>query len=70
VRLQLSDAGAAPGLIAHLVRQGFPARRVAKDVVDVLFPAEPSAFAAATELDLWTAANTGVAVVPIRDRDA
>jgi hypothetical protein len=69
VRLQLSDARAAPGLVAHLVRQGFPARRVAQDVVDVLFPAEPSAFEAATELDLWAAANTGVAVVPIQDRN-
>jgi hypothetical protein len=70
VRLQLSDARATPGLVAHLVRQGFPAVPVERDVVDVLFPAEPSAFAAAAELDLWSAANSGVAVVPIRDLDA
>jgi hypothetical protein len=62
MRLQLSDARAAPGLVAHLVRQGFPAIRVEHDVVDVLFPAEPSAFPAAAELDLWAAANTGVDV--------
>jgi hypothetical protein len=62
VRLQVSDARATPGLIAHLAQQGFPAIRVEHDVVDVLFPAEPNALPAAAELDLWAAANIGVAV--------
>ena len=65
MRLQLSDARATAGLIAHLARQGFPATRVTQDVVEVLFPADASALSAAAELDLWAAANTGVAVVPV-----
>jgi hypothetical protein len=65
MRLQVSDARATAGLIAHLADQGFPATRVAHGVIEVLFPAEATAFAAAAELDLWTAANAEVAVVPI-----
>lgn len=68
--LQLSDTRALPGLLAHLDRQGFPATHVGDGVVDVLFPAEPAALAAAAELDVWTAENESVVVVPLCEVDA
>lgn len=67
MRVRVSDAGALPALVAYLVRQGFPATRCGRDEVDVLFPADPSAFGAAVELDDWSARNAGVTVVPLPD---
>lgn len=65
MRLHVSDVRALPGLIEHLLRQGFPATAGNDGVVEILFPAEPSALASAAELDLWAAANDGVTVVPL-----
>jgi hypothetical protein len=49
------DSRHLQSLAAHLAAQGFPAKRVGLDLLDVLFPASPSAFAAAVELDDWLA---------------
>lgn len=62
----MSDIRALTALVAHLVREGFPARPCGDGIVEVLFPGEPSALAAAAELDLWAAANGGASVTPIR----
>jgi hypothetical protein len=52
-------------LLAHLSAQGFPARRVGDDGLDVLFPASPPLFAAAVELDEWLARTDLEAAVRI-----
>jgi hypothetical protein len=62
MHVRVSDLRALPALVAHLVREGFPARACGGDVVEVLFPGEPAALAAAAELDLWAAANDGARV--------
>jgi hypothetical protein len=49
-------------LARHLSDQGFPATLVGKGTLDVLFPAAPTAFATAVELDDWRAQNGGVPV--------
>lgn len=65
MRLRVSDARALPALVAHLVVQGFPAAAIGDGLLDVLFPAEPSALASAAELDVWSAENGGVVVIPV-----
>jgi hypothetical protein len=42
----------------HLAAQGFPAARVAHDVLDVLFPGSPALLAPAAALDDWLARET------------
>lgn len=71
MRIRVSDAAAAPALLEHLAAQGFPARYVGRDELDVLFPGSPSLFAAAAELDLWRARHPQVALAfPSRPRAA
>ncbi len=53
-------------LLSHLVAEGFPARRVGEDELDVLFPASPTLFAAAVELDDWRARTGASPVVRIK----
>ena len=65
MRVRVSDIQALPGLVSHLVLQGFPAEPCGGDEVEVLFPAQPSLFAPAVELDVWGAANDGVTVTPV-----
>lgn len=65
MHIRVSDVRALPALIAHLVREGFPAQPCGDGVVEVLFPADPAALAAAAELDLWTAASGGATVVTL-----
>lgn len=62
MRVRLSDPGALPALVQHLALQGFPAVPAGRDEVDVLFPAQPTAFAPAVELERWQAENEGVRV--------
>lgn len=52
------DSGYLESLRAHLAAQGFPAARVATDVLDVLFPASPALLATAAALDDWLARET------------
>jgi hypothetical protein len=66
MRLRVTDVRALPALTAHLVLQGFPARAIGDGMIEVLFPAEPSALPAAAELDVWSAANGGATVVPVQ----
>ena len=42
-------------LLAHLAAQGFPAKRVGENGVEVLFPAPSPLFKAAAELEDWLA---------------
>jgi hypothetical protein len=69
MHVRVSDVRALPALISHLVRQGFPATPCGDGVVEILFPAEPAALAAAAELDLWAAANGGATVDPVPARE-
>ena len=46
-------------LLSHLAAQGFPASPVDEDRLHVLFPAAPSLFAPAVDLEEW-AARVGV----------
>lgn len=62
LRVRLSDAGAAEDLRRHLAAQGFPTALSSAGELEVLFPAAPSIFAPAVELDLWRARHTGVTV--------
>lgn len=65
VRVRVSDVQALPGLISHLLQQGFPATPCGHDEVEVLFPAQPALFEAAAELDLWRLRNSGVSGVTV-----
>jgi hypothetical protein len=65
MRVRLSDVEALPGFIAHVVSQGFAASACGRDEVEILFPGEAAALEHAAELDLWRAANHGVAVVAL-----
>jgi len=47
----------------HLEAQGFPATHIGGDRLDVLFPASPTLFATAAELDEWSARTGAPAVV-------
>jgi hypothetical protein len=67
MRVRVSDVRVLPAFVSYLVRQGFPASACGRDEIEVLFPADPSAFRAAVELDDWTAQNSGVVVVPLPD---
>lgn len=69
MRVRVSDIRALPALVAHLMREGFPAKACGDGVVEILFPAEPAALAAAAELDLWAAANGGASVDPITTQE-
>jgi hypothetical protein len=62
LRVHLSDAGAAEDLRLHLAAQGFPTALSSEDELEVLFPAVPSIFAPAVELDLWRARHAHVTV--------
>lgn len=64
MRVRVSDVRALPGLVSHLVGQGFPAT-AAGDVVEILFPASAAALEQSAELDVWKAANSHVTIVPL-----
>ena len=52
------DSSYVESLRAHLAAQGFPAARVAHDMLDVLFPGSPALLAPAAALDDWLARET------------
>ena len=52
------DSSYLESLRAHLAAQGFPAARVAHDVLDVLFPGTPALLGPAAALDDWLARET------------
>ena len=70
MHVRVSDARALPALVAHLVRQGFPATPSGDGVAEILFPGEPGGLCAAAELDLWAAANGDLEVTAVDPREA
>lgn len=62
MRVCVSDTRSVSHLRRHLIEQGFPTSQISENELNVLFPACPSIFAAAVELDLWSAAHAGVTV--------
>ena len=65
MRLRVSDARALPALVAHLVVQGFPAAAIGDGLLDSMFPAARRAVAWGGALDVWSAENGGVVVIPV-----
>jgi hypothetical protein len=61
------DRSHLESLRRHLEAQGFPAIPIGGDHLDVLFPASPTLFATAAELDEWSARTGAPSVVHLCD---